>query len=196
MVCMRRTVFAAVLLAASAAYAFNSGTHSIRIALLASPDGWADRRDAQTSDVVRNRVRNELRELGYDAFVTGDRLTDVARDDHPSADYYLDIAGADRGGYPVAGIGIGGRDVGVDVSIIVSHVAATVTVYDGRTLERVRTIDLYKRNTAIAPTAIAIGGRAFWAVIALPIVEWSQYRAAARAVAHDAALRVDEALRR
>ncbi len=191
---MRRIVFAAVLLAASAVYAINTGTRPIRIGLLAA-NRWADRHDAQTSDLVRNHVRNELRELGYDAFLTGDRLADLGRDDRPAADYYLDIAGADGGGYPVAGVGFPVGGAVVEAAVVISHVAASVTVYDGRTLEPIRTIDLHKRNTAVAPTALAFGGRPFWAVIALPIVEWSQYRAAARAVARDAALQIDEALR-
>jgi hypothetical protein len=59
----------------------------------------------------------------------------------------------------------------------------------------IHTIDLQKRKTLVAPTAIGAGGRWFWAAIALPIVEWSQYRAGVRAVAHDAALQIHEALR-
>lgn len=192
---MRRTVLAVVLLAAATATAFNTDPHPIRIALLAAPDHWVDRRDAQTADLMRNHLRSELRELGYDAFITGDRLTDLGRDERPEADYYLDVAGA-AGGYPVGGIAFPvGRSAGAEIGIVVSHVAASVNVYDGRTLDLVHTIDLQKRKTSVAPTAIGIGGRWFWAALAVPIVEWSQYRAGVRAVAHDAALQIDEALR-
>lgn len=195
MFAMRRTVFAVVLLAAATATAINTDSHPIRIALLAAPDNWADRRDAQTADLVRNQLRGELRELGYEAFITGDRVADLGDEGTAQADYYLDVAGA-ADGYPVGAVGFPvGRHAGAEIGIIVSRVAASVSVYDGRTLDLIRTIDLQKRKTSVAPTAIGIGGRWFWAALALPIVEWSQYRAGVRAVAHDAALQLDEALR-
>src|SRR5213592_3559923 len=103
---MRRTVFAALLLAAAAAYAIDTRSHSTRIGLLSVPDQWADRRDSRTADLVRSQIRSELRELGYDAFLTGDRFTDLPRDVHPTADYYVDVIGAGSDRYPVAGIGI------------------------------------------------------------------------------------------
>jgi hypothetical protein len=192
---MRRTILlaAVALLAAATASAINTDTHPLRIGLLAAPDR-GDRRDVQTSDHVRNLLRAELRELGYDAFLTGDRVEDLGPDT-PAADFYLDVAGADHGSYPVGGVGVGGRSGFVDVGILIGRVAASVTIYDGRSLELLRTIDLQKRNTAVAPTGIGVGGRSFWTFIALPIVEWGQQRAAIRAIARDAARRIDEALR-
>src|SRR6185503_10170615 len=155
----------------------NTDSHPIRIALLAAPEEWADRRDAQTADLVRNLLRGELRELGYDAFITADRVTDLGDPDTPQADYYLDVAGI-ADGHPVGAVGFPvGRHAGAEVGVFVSHVAASVNVYDGRTLDLIRTIDLQKRKTSVAPTAIGIGGRWLWAAIAVPIVEWSQYRA-------------------
>src|SRR3954451_19117303 len=103
---MRRIVFVAVLLAAGSAFAINTDRRPVRIGLLASSDRWADRRDAQTSDQVRTLLRNELRERGFDAFITGDRLSDVARDEHPQADFYLEVIGSDGGSREVGGIGI------------------------------------------------------------------------------------------
>jgi hypothetical protein len=198
---MRRTVFAVALaitlIAATTATAFNTGTHPIRIALLAPPDRYVDRRDEHASDLVRSHVQTELLDLGYDIFVTNLRLTDLSRDDHPRPDYYIDIFGPGGGGYPVAGIGLPvGRNAGVDFAVIVSHVAASVNVYDGRSLELLHTLDLHKKSTTVAPAAIGIGGRPFWAVIAMPFVEWAQYRSGVRAVAHDAAREIDEALHR
>ena len=193
---MRRIIFAVALFAAATASAINLDKHPIRIGLLAAPEHFADRRDAQTSDLVRSQLRGELRELGYDAFITGDRLTDLGRDEQPQADYYLDVFGMDGGGYPVAGIGLGSRGTGLDLGVIVSRVFASVNIYDGRSLELVHTVDLQKRSTSVAPTGIGIAGRHAWAFFALPIVEWAQYRSAVRSVAHDAARRIDEALRR
>lgn len=192
---MRRIVFAVVLLAAATASAINTDSHPIRIALLAPPEEWADRRDAQTADLVRNHLRGELRAMGYDAFITGDRVTDLGDEGTAPADYYLDVTGA-TSGYPVGAVGFPiGHNAGAEIGIIVSRVAASVNVYDGRTFGLIRTIDLQKRKTSVAPTAIGVGGRWFWATLAVPIVEWSQYRAVVRAVARDAAQQLDEALR-
>ncbi len=116
--------------------------------------------------------------------------------DTPQADYYLDVTGA-ADGHPVGAVGFPvGRHGGAELGVIVNRVAASVNVYDGRTLDLIHTIDLHKRKTSVAPIGIALAGRWYWAGLALPIVEWTQYRAAVRAVAHDAALQLDEALRR
>ena len=189
-------IFTAVaLFAAATASAIDTGKqHPIRIALLASPESFADRRDLQMSDQVRNLLRGELRELGYDAFLTGDRVADLQRNGHPEADFYLDVAGADGGRYPMGGVGVAGGGGFVDVALVVSRVAASITVYDGRTTELIDTIDLQKRTTAIAPAALGVGRRSIWGFIGLPF-EWAQYRAGIRAIARDAARQIDEALR-
>ena len=186
---MRRTIFATALLVATAASAIKLDTRPIRIALLEPSGRYADRRDAQASDLIHERVRDELIARGYDVFITGD--------DRPRADYYVDLLGPGGGGHPVADIGLPlGRSAGVDFAVIVSHVAASVNLYDGRTHELLQTLDLHKKSTTVAPTAIGFGGRPFWAVVAVPFVEWAQYRSGIRAVAHDAARQIDEALRR
>lgn len=184
---MRRIIFTVALLTATTASAINTATHPIRIALLAPANRYLDRRDAQASDLIRSQVQNELRDFGYDVFITSD--------DRPRADYSVDILGPGGGGYPVAEIGLPLGRGGIDFAVIVSHVAASVNVYDGRTFELLHALDLHKKSTTVAPSAIAIGGRPFWAVIAVPFVEWAQYRSGVRAVAHDAARAIDEALR-
>jgi hypothetical protein len=194
---MRRTILAVALLTAATATAINTGTRPIRIALLASPDRYADRHDMRASDLVRSHLSAELHNLGYDVVETDERLTDLARDGHPRADYYVDVFGPGGGGYPVAGIGFPiGRGAAVDLAVVVSHVAASVNVYDGRTLDLLHALDLHKKSTSVAPAAIGIGGRPFWAMIAVPFVEWAQYRSGIRAVARQAAREIDEALRR
>jgi hypothetical protein len=184
---MRRIIFAVALLTATTASAINTATHPIRIALLAPANRYLDRRDAQASEIIRSQVQNELRDLGYDVFTTND--------DRPRADYSIDILGPGGGGYPVAEIGVPVGRGGIDFAVIVSHVAASVNVYDGRSFELLHTLDLHKKSTMVAPSAIAIGSRPFWAVIAVPFVEWAQSRSGVRAVAHDAARQIDEALR-
>jgi len=190
-------IFAVAFLTAATASAIKTDTHPIRIALLASPDRYADRRDAQASDQVRDHLQAELRDLGYDVVITSERLTDLGRDDRPRADYYVDVFGPGGGGYPVGGVGVQvGRNAAVDLAVVVNHVAASVNVYDGRTLDLLHTADLHKKSTTIAPAAIGFGGRAFWTFIAVPFVEWAQYRSGIRAVARQAAREIDEAVRR
>ena len=184
---MRRIIFAIALLTATAAPAINTATRPIRIALLAPANRYVDHGDAQASVLIRSQVESELQDLGYDVFIT--------QDDRPRADYSVDILGPGGGGYPVAEMGLPIGRGGIDFAVIVSHVAASVNLYDGNTGELLRTLDLHKRSTSVGPSAIAIGGRPFWAVIALPLVEWAQYRSGVRAVAHDAARQIDEALR-
>jgi len=184
---MRRIIFAIALLTVTTATAINTTTRPIRIALLAPANRYVDHRDAQASELIRTHVEGELRDLGYDVF--------ISQDDRPRADYSVDILGPGGGGYPVAEIGLPIGRGGIDFAVIVSHVAASVNVYDGHTLELMRTLDLHKRSTSVAPSAIAFGGRPFWAVIAVPFVEWAQYRSGIRAVAHDAARAIDGALR-
>ena len=189
-------IFAVALLTAATATAINTRTHPIRIALLAPPDRYIDRHDVQAAELVRNSLRGYLQNFGYDAFIVDERLADLQRDERPRPDYYVDVFGPGGGGYPVAGVGLPiGSGAGINLEVIVSHVAASVNIYDGRTLDLLQTLDLHKRSTAVAPSAVAFGGRAFWGLIAVPFVEWAQYRSGIRAVARDAAREIDEALR-
>src|SRR2546423_11587063 len=133
---MRRIIFAVALLTAATATAIDTHTHSIRIALLAPADRYIDRHDVQASEVIRDHVQRELRDLGYDAFITND--------DRPRADYYVDILGPGGGTYSVASVGVPiGSNAGVDLTVLVGHVAASVNIYDGRTLEPLQTLDLH-----------------------------------------------------
>jgi hypothetical protein len=47
----------------------------------------------------------------------------------------------------------------------------------------------------VVPTEIGIGGRHVWAAIALPFIEYAQYRQAAHGVARDAAQRIADSRR-
>jgi hypothetical protein len=79
-----------------------------------------------------------------------------------------------------------------DLAILVSRVATEVRVYDGRTLELLRSFHLERHGTAVVPTGIGVGNMtgdiAFWA--AVPLMRWFHDRGAARDVAADAALAI------
>jgi len=74
--------------------------------------------------------------------------------------------------------------------LVLGEVAAEVRLYDGRTLNQIARYDLHKRNMAVVPMSIGIGGRSLSAWIALPFVQYGQYRAAAHEVARQAAERI------
>jgi hypothetical protein len=167
---MRRMIFAVALLTAATATAIDTNVHPIRIAMLAQP--------AQL-DAFRDRLEKT------------DTIKDLG-DERLPADYYVEILGAGGSSRPVAGVGAGPVDVGVSVS----HVGASVNVYDGRTLALVEAIDLRKRSTNVMPVGVYFGNRPVWAAISLPIFEWSQYRNAMRRLARDTARDIDRVVRR
>jgi hypothetical protein len=173
---------AALLAVAATAYGIDTTHRPITIALLA-PDRYMDD--------FRDRVRGELHSLGYEVFDIDGTIKDLG-EDRARADYYVEMLGAGGNSRPVAAVGAGPVDVGVSVS----HVAASVNVYDGRTLDLIEPIDLHKRSTNVSPVGVYLGGRPVWAAITLPLFEWSQYRNAMRRLARDTAHEIDKALRR
>ena len=182
MYAMRRMILAVALLTATTASAIITTTRPLHIVLLASD---------RYLDPFRDRVQDELHALGYDVSTMNGAIRDFG-DDRPRADYYVEVLGAGGDSRPVAGIGAGPVDVGVSIS----HVAASVNLYDGRTLDLVDAIDLHKRSTNVSPTGIYVGSRPVWAAISLPFFEWSHYRNAMRKLARDTAREIDRTLRR
>jgi hypothetical protein len=180
---MRRLIFAVALLTAATAAAFNTATRPVRIAMLATP--------APSIDAFRDRLHDELHALGYDVSDSNVGIRDIG-EEAVRADYYVEILDAAGDSRPVAGIGAGPVDLGVSVS----HVAASINIYDGRTLKLFDTIDLHQRNTNLSPAGIYLGGRPVWAAIALPVFERSHVRNAMRKLARDTARQIDEAVRR
>lgn len=160
-----------------------------RIGVLRMPDDFAYGAQRSVATTVQNSLRHELRDLGFDAFdarMTFDELTRSTE----AADYFVEIVSSHSMNHPRGGAAIGARDIAVEVGIVVGEVAAEVRLYDGRTLTPIATYDLRKTNTAVVPTGIGVGGRFVWAWVALPFVQYGQYRAAAHDVARQAAERI------
>jgi hypothetical protein len=176
-------IWIVALLSATTATAINTSTRPVRVTLLATPD--------RSIDAFRDRLHDELHALGYEVSDSNLGIRDAGQD-AVRADYYVEILDAGGGSRPVAGIGAGPVDIGVSVS----HVAASINLYEGRTLALFDTIDLHKRSTNVSPAGIYLGGRSVWAAIALPMFEWTHYRNAMRKLAHDTARQIDEAMRR
>ncbi|HET7433826.1 MAG TPA: hypothetical protein VFN10_03840 [Thermoanaerobaculia bacterium] len=191
---MKRLLAAAfcLLLLPAAALAFDAAQHGDRVGVLRSPyQENAGHNGAIASSVFRYLV-GELRERHLDAFDAGVTYDDVVAHGRGEAraDYYVEIVSGDGYADPEGGVDIGGRDGGVELSVVVSHVAARLRIYDGETLELLDDVDLQHQNTAVMPTSIGVGGRHFGAWIALPFLEWMQLRGASRAVARKAAIQV------
>ena len=189
---MRRMILAVALLAAATAYAIDTTHHPTTIALLAPAEKWPDPRDGRDFDAFRTRLKDELNALGYDAFLRDDTIKDFGPDRRPVADYYVDMVGAGGAARPAVAVGAGPVGVGFGIG----HLAASLNIYDGRSVKLIDTVDPHKRTTVVTPVSFALGGRSFFTVMAMPIFEWAQNRNALRLLAHDAARQIDEALRR
>lgn len=138
---------------------------------------------------VQADLRDELRALGFDAFDA--RVTfDEARRNGVNADYFVEILSSHDMNHPVGGGAVAGSNVAVEVALVVGRVAAAVRVYDGHTLQRIDEFDLEKSNAALLPTGVGIGGRSVWAFLAIPFIQYGEYRTAAHEVARRAAERI------
>ena len=161
-----------------------------RIGILRMSDRFGYGAERTVANTIQNDLRRELRALGFDAFDARVTYDDLYRRGPADADFYVEVVSSHAANREIGGIGTGAGPIAVDVAIVVARVAAELRLYDGRTLDVIERYDLQKNNTAVVPTAIGVGGRSVWAAIMLPFVEYGQYRAAAREVAHQAALRI------
>jgi hypothetical protein len=161
-----------------------------RIGVLRMSDRYSYGAEQTVAGTIQSDLRRELRALGFDAFDAAVTYDAMLRSGPGDADFYVEVVSGRAGGRPVGGIGAGAGGVAVEVAVVVARVAAEVRLYEARTLNLVESYDLQKNSTAVIPTAIGIGGRSIWAAIMLPFVQYGQYRAAAREIAHQAAARI------
>jgi hypothetical protein len=161
-----------------------------RIGILRMSDRYGYGAEHTVANTLQHDLRRELRALGFDAFDTGMTYDELSRQGLPNADFYVEVVSSHAANREIGGIGTGAGPVAVEVAIVVARVAAELRLYDARTLDIIERYDLQKKNTAVVPTAIGVGGRSVWASIMLPFVQYGQYRAAAREVAHEAAARI------
>lgn len=176
---MKRLMIAMLLVALpSVAFAFDTERQTRIGVLRGSHPMQAD---------VAGTLLNELRSRGIDAFDAVRTFDEAIEDGAPVADYYVEIIAGDARSTEHGGIGVGSRHVGVSVGVLVSQVAAEVRIYDGETMQLVRSHDLSKRRTSVVPTSVGFGGSSIFAYIALPYVERAQIRRMVRAAGRTAA---------
>jgi hypothetical protein len=183
---MKRLLIAMLLVVVSGVPAFafdDSRDERVRVGVLRGTD------ELQMN--VAEVVVRELRARGIDAFDAVRTYEEAVEDGAAVADFYVEIVG-NASTTEHGGIGVGTRHVGVSVGVLVSRVAAEVRIYDGDTFELVRTHDLSKRNTSLAPTSVGFGGGALFAYIAMPYIERAQLRRVVRATGRSAAMLVSE----
>lgn len=191
---MKRLLIAFLLIAVPGmAMALDRTPEPLRIGILRAPEGARFAYAEDLHRIIRESLRDELRSRGADAWLAEVTFDDLGRDAEPAADYYVELTGDawtdDRGG-----IGVGGRHADIGLGVLVSGVAADIFVYDGRSLEMVARDSVARRNKALLPTGVGVGGRSLFAWIALPF-ERAQERRVARALAGEIAARVLAAVR-
>src|SRR6266851_3259518 len=158
-----------------------------RIGILRMPERYMNGSDGAVVANLRNYLGEELRHAGFDAYDAMVTYDDLRRNSEANADYYVEIVAADGDAASAGELGIGGDRVGVNLSLVISRVAAAVRIFDGHTLELLHKYDLHHSNRAVMPTDIALGGRHAFLVLAIPFVQYAQIRSAAHDVARQAA---------
>ena len=193
---MRRSLAAAliVVLMPASAHAFDPTPHRPRVGLLRSTPSDSRDRDSYVASAVQRYLRHELRERGVDVVETNLTYDDLRNENPGDADYYIELVGTDSWTSSHGGVGIGTRDIGLEIEVVVARVASEVRVYDAETMETITTEALAKRNTAVVPSYVTLGSPNLYAVVAIPIFRRAQYRSAAQATARAAATVVTSAL--
>jgi hypothetical protein len=188
----RLAVTLLLLLAATSALALDTTRRGNRIGVLVTRDRYAQGPESAMAASIGKYLRDELQKGGFDAFLTNVTYDELSRNTTTAADYYIEVASSESSSGAQGGVGVGSGAIGVDLSLVVAHVAAEVRLYDGRSLELIRRFDLQQSKKGISPTSISIGGGNLFGWIAIPISELVQFRRAAHAVAKDAASQVAE----
>lgn len=190
---MKRLLLLATLLAATPLFAINTNGvlhRGDRIGVLRMADHYEAGSEQAVAGTIEDALPGALHKHGFEAFDAQRTYEDARNGDAPPAAFYVEVVGAHAGEREAAGVGAGVGPIYTTVGVVVSRVAAEVRLYDGKTLALIDRWELTKRNTTVAPTSIGLGGRFFWADVALPFVRFGQYRSAAHDVARDAAARI------
>ncbi|MDQ3280563.1 MAG: hypothetical protein M3Q69_04040 [Acidobacteriota bacterium] len=144
---------------------------------------------------IANALRRELRARGFDAFDAVRTYDEAVRDGAAVADYYVEISAGEASNQEYGGVEVGTRHAGVALGVLVSRVAAELRIYDGETMELVRSKQLAQRDTSIVPAAISIGGGSFFAWFVTPHLERVHARRVMRDTGRDAAAVVRDIVR-
>lgn len=183
-----------LLLLPSAAFAFDATRRPTRIGILLPLTQFDRGRESSIQHLVLRSLGAELCERGFDAFDAGVTIDEAERET-VDADYLVEVIGGNAYSDDYGGVGIGGRHADVTLAVVASRVAGQLRIYDARTLDLLTKEEISGRSSAVLPTSVGLGGREFFAVVALPFVQWAQIRRVAHAAAKDAATIVTTTVR-
>jgi hypothetical protein len=145
------------------------------------------RGEADIERTVARELTRELRERGFDAFDARRTYDEAVQDGAAVADVYVEVVGGSSA-EDFGGIGVGGVHAEASLAILVARVTGEVRIYDGETLEMIAGGPVERKSTALVPTGVGFGSRAFFAWLAVPVAERLQMRRVVRAAARQAAL--------
>jgi hypothetical protein len=189
MIGMRRLSFSLAFLLVAASASAISTERAPRIALLDLAPRYEMQVDA--FGTMRDSLRDALKQHGFDAYKTADRYDDLARFTSGHAEYYLEIVGTDRESHANGGADVGVGPVGVGLTSVKHHELVELRLYDGETLEVIRSYQLDGSSSSLVPTAIGLRSYNFF--VSLFIAPWTEEAHARRAihsVAREAARRI------
>lgn len=192
-VVMKRSLLLLVVaaLVVSPAFAFDPSRPAVgQITLLQEPLYKGSDFEFRIARGVREGLLRELRGRGFDVTDSRDTYADVQRDGRAVSGVFVELAPSDAYAESRGDVAVSGRNVGVDIAMLVSRVAAELRVYDGRTFELIAKRHLSKADVRVVPTGIGIGSYHMSVWFGLPIFQYARYRAAAQAVVKDAAAEI------
>jgi hypothetical protein len=140
---------------------------------------------------MRDSLREALKQHGFDVFTTADRYDDLARSNDGHAEYYVEIVGTDREARVNGGGDVAVGALAVGVSSVKHRELVELRLYDGKTLDVIRTYQLDASSNSLVPTAIGLRScNFFFSLFLSPWTERAPARRAIHAVAREAARRI------
>jgi hypothetical protein len=168
--------------------------HAARLAVLSLPERYTGSRDDITFS-MRDLLRDELRDAGYDAVTTRETYDDLDRHNPSNADYYVEVVYVDASGRPLVGVDVSSHDrevrASAHVSLVKTATSIDVRVYEGQSLELVDQYHIDKTRVAPMLSDVSLSARHLPLFLAVSLFNRATRTSVVRAVAHDAAARIN-----
>jgi hypothetical protein len=140
---------------------------------------------------MRDALKVALGKHGFDVYKTADHYDDLVESKSGNADYYLEIVGNEHEEHPLADGQVGVGPVAVGVTAVKNRHFLELRVYDGRTLEMLRSYQFNGSNTTVMQRFVGLYGYEF--MVSVFTAPWTNRRVAQQAVdlvANDAATHI------
>lgn len=191
---MRRLMlaFGSIILAANV-LAVTPAKSGDRVGILVTTDRHQGRIEQSISDSIPRALLEELRRAGLDARLLTRTIEEMTPGDNPYellVEVIFQDAESGYGGGISVGGPVGSVGVGVEAAIAYALVDARVLLYDGQTLEMMRSFDLQVKRSLPALSGLGVGGSNGFLFVHLPFFRNVQSGRVARAVARGAAAQI------